>query len=256
MNAEEIKNEFAEWRAKNSRVAWKPITGSASSTSWFGGDPSPLPHDSWPECSQCDKPMQFFLQLDLGSLPQEFECPIEQGIVQLFYCASDDGSCETWEPFSGTHHILIASHDTGTASRPNELDPLKKSNIVGWDRFLDAPHPEEHESLGLKYDYDFSNNLVSVQSIDPKIEFNNLDIDLDVAESISSAENGDKLGGWPFWVQGPEYPNCPQCGNQMELVFQIDSEDNLPYMFGDVGCGHLTQCPGHPETFAFGWACS
>jgi hypothetical protein len=38
-------------------------------------------------------------------------------------------------------------------------------------------------------------------------------------------------------------------------VFQIDSEDNLPYMFGDVGCAHITQCPEHKEVVAFGWAC-
>jgi hypothetical protein len=42
----------------------------------------------------------------------------------------------------------------------------------------------------------------------------------------------------------------------MHLLFQIDSEDNLPYMFGDAGCGHITQCPKHPHRLAFGWACS
>lgn len=41
----------------------------------------------------------------------------------------------------------------------------------------------------------------------------------------------------------------------MELLFQIASEENLPYTFGDVGVGHVTQCPAHRERLAFGWAC-
>jgi hypothetical protein len=42
----------------------------------------------------------------------------------------------------------------------------------------------------------------------------------------------------------------------MQFVFQIASEDNIPYMFGDVGTGHITQCPEHKNQLAFGWACS
>jgi hypothetical protein len=42
----------------------------------------------------------------------------------------------------------------------------------------------------------------------------------------------------------------------MRHVFQLDSEDHLPFLFGDAGTGHLTQCPQHHEVVAFGWACS
>ena len=66
---------------------------------------------------------------------------------------------------------------------------------------------------------------------------------------------GDKLAGYPAWAQGIEYPDCPICRETMRLLFQIDSEDNLLYMFGDVGCGHITQCKMHKEQLAFGWAC-
>jgi uncharacterized protein YwqG len=68
-------------------------------------------------------------------------------------------------------------------------------------------------------------------------------------------KSGDKLAGWPLWIQGVEYPSCPICQAEMSLVFQIDSEDNVPYMFGDVGCGHITQCREHKEQLAFAWAC-
>lgn len=73
-------------------------------------------------------------------------------------------------------------------------------------------------------------------------------------EAVPNA-TGDKLGGWPAWVQGVEYPDCPRCGARMALLFQLDSEENVPWMFGDVGCGHVTRCPAHPDEVAFGWAC-
>jgi uncharacterized protein YwqG len=68
-------------------------------------------------------------------------------------------------------------------------------------------------------------------------------------------KTGDKLLGWPAWIQGIEYPECPDCGDSMKLIFQIDSEDNLDYMFGDVGCAHITQCEKHPHRLAIAWAC-
>ena len=66
----------------------------------------------------------------------------------------------------------------------------------------------------------------------------------------------DKLLGWPAWIQGVEYPSCPECEQPMEFLFQVDSEQNLPYMFGDAGIGHITQCSIHKHRLAFGWACS
>src|SRR5205085_9692765 len=104
--------------------------------------------------------------------------------------------------------------------------------ITGWKPVDDYPNWEEAEQLGL-------------------------DLSDDEIEAIEEYYpiSGDKLGGWPDWVQGVEYPACPSCGETMRLVFQIDSEDNLPYMFGDAGCGHITQCKTHKEQLAFGWAC-
>jgi len=67
---------------------------------------------------------------------------------------------------------------------------------------------------------------------------------------------GDKLYGWPHWIQSVEYPFDRKTGSRMELLFQIDSNVNLAHMFGDVGIGHLTQSKDNPDELAFGWACS
>jgi uncharacterized protein YwqG len=126
--------------------------------------------------------------------------------------------------------------------------------IEGWREVLDYPDPQEHGELGIEYEYHsrYTRTNVSCRALGIDVR----DLEGDAAEAISLAEAGDKLGGWPHWIQGIEYPSCPRCKHRMELVFQLDSEDNLPYMFGDVGIGHITQCPEHPDVLTFAWACS
>jgi uncharacterized protein YwqG len=209
--------------------------------------------EDWPICKGCERPMQFFLQMPLAGLPTDFAARGD-GMLQMFYCSQDDGACETWRPFSGTHMVRLLTASASVASHPPGLAQLSARSIERWSELVDYPHPEEHGELGLVYEYDFPNKLVSVSCDELGIAL--ADLDIDVAETIANAEPGDKLGGWPAWVQGVEYPDCPQCGRRMALVLQLDSEDNIPHMFGDVGCGHITQCPDHPQVLAFGWACS
>lgn len=111
--------------------------------------------------------------------------------------------------------------------------------------------------LGLHYTYDFSAGTVRVDcpAVGLSAELALAAGGNELAETIAVAATGDKLAGWPTWVQNPEYPSCPRCESQMVYVFQLDSEDNLPYMFVDVGRGHITQCPRHLDVVAFGWAC-
>ena len=68
-------------------------------------------------------------------------------------------------------------------------------------------------------------------------------------------KQGEKLLGWPAWVQGVEYPNCQVCNKEMSFIFQVDSSRNFDYDFGDCGCGHITQCKEHKDQLTFGWAC-
>src|SRR4051812_13527114 len=65
-----------------------------------------------------------------------------------------------------------------------------------------------------------------------------------------------KLGGKPDWIQGDDTPDCPECGEPMYLVAQIDSieadRDGNPLMdpppkhadfvFGDAGMLYLFYC--------------
>ncbi len=261
MNTEDIVKKLQPWQMKHQRPAWKPIVeaGDGSpSASKFAGTPWIGDGAVWPECGVCKKPLQLFVQLDLAKLPEELGKKFGTGLLQLFYCLNDEcAGSGGWEPFADDlSRVRLVKPagvgDRNVVSRNTSEFPAKR--IVGWTKFSDLPNGAEHEELGLKYTYDFKAGTVKLECPELSLTFEDVRDD-SLAEKIAQSENGDKLGGWPNWVQGVEYPSCPRCGRRMALVFQVDSEDNLPFMFGDTGCGHITQCPEHKEVVAFGWAC-
>jgi hypothetical protein len=214
----------AESKSRHARPAWRPICAEGSGAAQLGGLALLGADEEWPSCRGCQAPMRLFLQIDLAALPPAFAAR-GSGILQLFYCSTDDGRCETWAPFSGTHLVRLLGGEMGRASHPPSVTPFPARHVSFWEEIVDYPSAEEPDDAGAG------------------------------AHDDHLPAFGDKLGGWPAWVQGAEYPSCPTCGTRMELVFQIDSENNIPHMFGDMGCGHITQCPEHPEVLAFGWAC-
>lgn len=223
------------------RSAWKPMTidsDGAVTASKFSGTPYLEPGEEHPRCPNCRKPLQFFIQLDLEKLPEPIGEAYGTGLLQLFYCTGAEPLCEVecqaFFPFSKSVLVrIIQPQDNKTQTlRPAPADSFPPKLITGWEEIDDYPNSEEGRALGIVLADDQWDSL----------------IDQDYPRT------GDKLAGYPAWVQGVEYPDCPICGETMRLVFQIDSEDNLPFMFGDVGCGHITQCRAHKDHLAFGWA--
>lgn len=195
--------------------------------------------ESWPKCGNCQQPMQLFLQLNGNDLPVESGRPFGDGVMQFFYCTGSEPlcevECEAFFPFSRSTLLRVISDGEPTALSASPVkDAFPVRTIVGWEALDDYPNWEELKELGIELTDDQFDELA--QAGFPRV--------------------GDKLYGWPAWVQGIEYPNCPTCGTTMRQVFQLDSNCNLPHLFGDVGCGHITQCPKHPSMLAFGWACS
>ncbi len=127
--------------------------------------------------------------------------------------------------------------------------------IVGWERFDDYPKPAEHEPLGINYVYDFDRKKLRVECPELDLVVVDLPIGKGVAEQISMSDGGDKLAGWPCWIQEPAYPYCPRCGELMQFVFQLTTDGHVPFMFGDQGIAYLFQCSQHPEVVAFEWQC-
>ncbi len=225
---------------KYKKIAYRPITAvvdkAFNSNSKFGGFPYLRNENDWPICPNCQNHKQLFLQLEMEKLPAK----PQQGLLQLFYCTNQETDCDSeldaWSPFSEAVTCRKIEIEGESASITPKLDSIfEEKNIINWEAKDDFPHYEELYDLELDID-DEIGEIISEEELRPTLE-------------------KDKLFGYPYWVQSIEYPFDRKTGTRMELIFQIDSEDNLPYMFGDVGIGHITQSPDNEYELAFGWAC-
>ncbi|MES2299082.1 MAG: DUF1963 domain-containing protein [Pseudomonadota bacterium] len=224
------------------RTCWTPMTspeeGSAHGSKFCGAALIPR-GQSWPVCGNCSQPLHLFVQLRSSDLPPDADA-FGEGILQFFYCTSSEPPCEVdaeaWAPFGKSSLARILPLSAAASAEPGRAPDgaFSGRQIMGWQPMMDMPNSEELSGMG--------------------VVLNDAE-----AERLSEADmphGGDKLLGWPAWIQGVEYPTCSICASTMKLIVQIDSEDNVPYMFGDVGCGHLFQCRQHPQVLGFAWACS
>ena len=221
------------------KKSWLPITVEGDgplTASKFSGRPWFAAGEDWPKCANCGEPMQFFLQINLGDLPKLIRDEFGSGLLQFFYCINQEPHCETeceaFFPFAESELLRLVQPRGEEQADPSGADaPFPARRITDWQEVNDLPHPEE----------------VIVELSDEEWE---------AFDEAGMPRPGDKLSGWPAWVQGVEYPDCPKCNKQMRLVLQLDSRGNLPFDFGDAGTGHITQCEEHKDVLAFGWACS
>lgn len=244
-------DEREAWIAQQSRHPFIPKTREGDgpvAASKFGGVALLLPNEAWPVCPGCAKPMRMFVQLDLSELPADLPYPHREGMVQLFYCTSADPLCEVdheaWQPFgkSSLARWLSPSElaQARQATPADARDPTGEPAAVleGWE-------PAAPELPGYEEDVPLPpESLDDLEDGSPA-----------AANEPTRPRPGDKLGGWPSWVQGPEYPACPKCKTRMLYLLQLESNGLCRHQFGDLGAGHVSQCPNHPEVVAFGWAC-
>ena len=252
------------------RSAWKPIIREGDGdlrTSKFGGKPWLSAGEHWPSCPNCGNPMRFFFQLNLQEIPAALDQKFGRGILQLFYCTNQvviehnrptDSTFIRFEnPLEGTVRyfeytgcenecfVRIVQSDgvpaefeipqTGESMSKLREGEFPPRLIVDWQEVDDYPNGEEIEIQGISISGD----------------------DLDFFDDIGMYPQGDKLAGWTAWVQFKECPDCPICHQKMEqLIFQLDSDDNIPFLWGDCGKGYILQCADHKEQVAFVWQCS
>lgn len=234
--------QLLETLEKHKRTAYLPVTKVVkpkfSSSSKIGGLPYLRSAEDFPICPNCKNHLQLFLQLNMDEIPEKKST----GLIQLFYCTNLDPHCEmyleSFFPFS--EGVVCRKIEVNGESASIDIDTNKifeERQIIEWEAKADYPHFDEYEQLGIDIDLDYEiYDLIEERKIGLTLE-------------------GDKLFGWPCWVQSVEYPFDRQTGKQMELLFQLDSEINLPFMFGDAGIGHLTQSPDNENELAFTWAC-
>jgi uncharacterized protein YwqG len=79
------------------RRAWKPVVedkDGSISASKFSGSPYLETGEEYPHCRNCNKPLQLFVQLNLKELPKQIGGEFGEGLLQLFYCTSEEPLCD------------------------------------------------------------------------------------------------------------------------------------------------------------------
>ena len=267
------------------------LASKFSGTPWLASD------ESWPGCPSCGQEMLLLLQLNIAQLPSSIQIMPGSGLLQLFLCLDRAVQCqvsEPWQPFSPNRLIRIveprgAAKTTAVANTAKKLCQLyPPRQITGWSKIADFPNYEEYEEYGITLeDEDFENffdeqpeEIDLALGVSPVNHDKTTSIDLHnpnwehkwerireeyLIQACQSknidmlvAAEGDKLGGWPCWLQGIQYPQCPLCRCRMDaMIFQIDSTGaNLPNIFSADSIGYLTCCPHHQHLFSFSWVCN
>lgn len=263
---QQLMDAMRPWLDLHARKAWIPKTvddDGSGATSYFGGAPMIAKGADWPICGACGRPMPFCLQLDSRTLPDGAP-GFGDGLLQLFYCGRCEEGCGdgTWAPFDRTQSLRIVSPgDLKQCETPDGIEAFPKRVIRDWAQVEDHPDLDDAETLGLTVEYPDKGLIAEVHVPELGIELKEIHkrLDDDAArrfhDAALSARGGDKLGGWPVWIQRAESVDCPQCNLPMRMVFQIDSGDHLCINMGDAGCSHIWQCPSHADVLAFEWQC-
>lgn len=148
----------------------------------FGGAPWGLPKELWPRCGQCNAKMSFLVQLvhnqiwlDLGR---------EGRSLLVFQCSNSSNNCETWSPISGANSCFVTEPEEVESG----LSEFPGKNSHGIELFVDRWM--ERDELLYEHSQDSS---MKVEKFIHTTDFQK--------QSICS---DTKLGGFPFWIQGPE----------------------------------------------------
>lgn len=141
---------------------------------------------SWPTCRGCQAPLAHVVQLDLSALPE----PLARApaLAQLFVCTH---GCESGsEAAPGVLTELLPLDGLVEVSAPGDVGAEVQAAgvIAAFTRVDEEPSREERDD-----DVDWEDDAAPLPL------------------------RCDKLGGWPAWEQGREWPD----GDGWELLFQL-----------------------------------
>lgn len=188
--------------------------------------------------------MPLFVQLNIDSLPadarSQFPDVLHGKLLQFFYCTAKGCNNDDFSGFAGNMLTRFLSLEGTTFILGDTKQVFPAKRIESWRTVKEIPyaneaflHNDNEEDQQLIEDYEHYCNQLQKPLL----------------------HSGEKLFGWPDWVQDVIYPHCSVCSTPMQYLFQIGSEDNIDFMFGDSGVGHIYMCSDHPDKPAFYWSC-
>lgn len=185
----------------------------------FGGLPVGFPQAQWPMCKSCGKPFSFIAQLQHH--PERLDLGKEGRVLYVFMCTQEYNTCGSWEPRGANACIILDKEDL--QHEASEL-PSNKVLLIGEVIISDWIVKEdgiEISELKDVYDDEYDESV------------------------LSKVSSHTRLGGIPFWIQGPEelpkgdWKFAGQMSSQYEFVkHQVSHYVDGPN-FGDCGMGYI-----------------
>jgi uncharacterized protein YwqG len=187
-------------------VRFSLIEGAWPGRSRVGGQPDLPSAASWPKSDE-GRPMEFILQVDL----EEAGVPgfPQSGLLQFFY---DLDAC-VWGGTPGDErHYRVLFHETGVSLAP------VRSQAMAIDERAIAFAP-----------------AISLPPVD-EIELP-AELEDEYTSLAWTSDTVHQLGGHPMEIQNPvvDYLDHVEDGRNYRLLLQLDSEEPLGLLWGDVG---------------------
>ncbi|MFN8672331.1 MAG: DUF1963 domain-containing protein [Candidatus Sericytochromatia bacterium] len=238
---------------------------SGIDSSKFGGIPFIKINEEYPLCPCCEKPLTLLVQLNLDTINPDVKktIGIKNGMIQLFYCVDEDEGCG--EDDDNEAYFLrylksseIVLHENNKIPENTIIFPEKV--IFDWlDMGYEYPSEwDENQEFKASSSINIiESNYTNKIPEDFLEQLMDEDLDLDDINYLMNnlISSGDKIGGNPYWIQWPRHHYCNICNQELSIVMQIASEDNIPYMFSDGGIGHIYICKKHKNEIYFYWDC-
>jgi uncharacterized protein YwqG len=211
----QIKSDLTPWQSK------------------FGGNPY-LPKDTVYPKDKNNKQLMFLAQINFEEVPTLEDFP-QKGILQ-FYIADDDLSGWNPDDMFEQKGFRVLFFD--------EIIKDENALIANFDFLPEFEYPMVPESCSLNfeklyapmkiYDYQFEEKVFNENDFESKDEYYEIwDIYASLYEEVSH-----QIGGYPYFTQddprGYKYPN-----EDLILLFQLDSDDDINVMWGDAGVGNF-----------------
>lgn len=187
--------------------------------SHFGGQPYFEEGAEWPRSANGVALDFVFQVVNNGSI----ELPASMALIQFFY----DFDELPWDTDNDGWYLKIykSPDESKKITITNPMQSTVKYCEINFEKAVSLP---DWEGLDLFGD-DIAQLCESINDDEPWEPYDNV-----MQEITGNTDYQSQLGGYPKWVQGESTP-INNKGENVKLLFQIDSEDHAGIMWGDVG---------------------
>ncbi|MCV6638005.1 DUF1963 domain-containing protein [Candidatus Albibeggiatoa sp. nov. NOAA] len=219
-----------------------PTAHKASIESKFGGIPYAQPQDHWPRCPTCQNELSFVVQ---------FMDNASNSLYVFYYCFE----CSPWGMADEEMgQWLVQRYHEPSMQDYQQIIPLHKNEFTVEPCLVANKHVKVLPDLDSLEYY----RLSHIEGLCHEIDSDDCwDIYTEACTQLGCIDDyATLIGGYPRWIQGDAFiHHCPQCGEPLQFLAQIDSEEAANIMWGDVGLVYLFHCPQHPDQYALELQC-